>query len=366
MNRRQMLLCLVATACVPRAATAVAVAPLSRIGAAWRGPKPTDSYFAGVLEADWAAGRLSIAYAVPLPTRPHGIVPEAGGGLLVIGVRPGAWLLRCDGEGHVVRREDLEGTRTRLGGHSVTMGDVLYTTETDIASGQGRVGVRDLRTLTKLDEWDSHGIDPHQVVTDEEGHLFIANGGVFRTIPGDRKHSLERMDSSLVRLGSDGRLSGRWQLADRRLSLRHLAWSRDASGAALLGIALQAEHDDAGDRAAAPLLAILRNDALELPALDNDGIGYTGDIAPAAQGGFAVSSHQAGLVLAWQPDAPARLAPVVQFKESYALTLAPGGGSGGLLVSTAYGLIRWLPTGAPAFLAWPEPMAVDNHWALMG
>lgn len=367
MQRRQFLLALGAAATLPRLAGAAPASSATRIGAAWRGPRNTDPYFAGVLLADWESRRLSIAYAVPLPTRPHGITAEPEGGLLVIGVRPGTWLLRCDSTGQVLREERLDTARTRLGGHAIALGDRIFTTETDVASGRGRIGVRDANTLAKGDEWDSHGVDPHQLLLDSEGRLLVANGGIPRSIPGDRKHDLGRMDSSLVRLdGANGRLLDQWRLEDRRLSLRHLAWNQDPrSGDTLLGVALQAEHDDPAARAAAPLLAILRNDALTVPSQQNDGIGYAGDIAPAARGGFALSSNQAGLALAWQPEAPERLTPVVKFKESYAL--APWAGAGdqrGLLVSTAYGLIRWLPGGEPVFLAWPEPMAVDNHWTL--
>jgi hypothetical protein len=105
-------------------------------------------------------------------------------------------------------------------------GDVIYTTETDSKTGRGRIGVRDARSLKKLAEWESHGQEPHQLLLDDAGHLMIANGGIPRT-PNDKKYDLHRMDSSLVRLdGQSGRLLRQWTLEDRRLSLRHLAWSR--------------------------------------------------------------------------------------------------------------------------------------------
>ena len=139
------------------------------IGAAWRGPQPTDPYFAGVLEADWAEKRLSIRYAVPLPTRPHGLIAEAAGGLTICGVRPGTWIMRCDGAGKVIRqvRLDEEG-ETRLGGHAVVSADGarLLATGTDFRTGQGRIVVRDRASLKKLDEWPTHGIDPHQLLLD--------------------------------------------------------------------------------------------------------------------------------------------------------------------------------------------------------
>ena len=106
MNRRQLLLALAAagaSAALPRLALAAEANRQAVIGAAWRGPNPNDPYFAGALVADWEARTLSIRYAIPLPTRPHGLLAEADGGLLVLGARPGTWMLRCDGAGKLVR-----------------------------------------------------------------------------------------------------------------------------------------------------------------------------------------------------------------------------------------------------------------------
>lgn len=62
------------------------------------------------------------------------------------------------------------------------------------------------------------------------------------------------MDSSLVRLqGDSGALLRQWRLSDQRLSLRHLAWNTQRN---VLGIALQAEHDQETERSMAPVLAL--------------------------------------------------------------------------------------------------------------
>lgn len=376
MNRRRFLFSLGALGLLPK--TGLALTPESHsveralIGAAWRGPNPGDAYYAGVLVADWSRKKLEIRYAVPLPTRPHGLLPEADGGLLVTGVRPGAWLLRCDGQGQVMQQLSLEAETSgaRLNGHSIVSrnGEVIYTTETDMKTGRGKIGVRDRHTLRKLDEWESTGLEPHQLLLDGDGHLFVANGGIPRTA-ADKKYDLQRMDSSLVRLDEqNGRLLRKWQLEDPRLSLRHLAWSNTPDeGGRRLGIAMQAEHDDPTKRATAPILAILDGDALHVPTRANDGIGYAGDISAAHNGGFALSSNQAGLAQLWQPGAPDKLTPIVELQEAYALTgwAGPNPG-GGVLVATALGLVRWHPTAKPLFLAWPKPMALDNHWALLG
>lgn len=348
-----------ASAALPRLALAANPHRRAVIGAAWRGPNPTDPYFAGALVADWEARTLTIRYAVRLPTRPHGLLAEADGALLVCGVRPGSWMLRCDGAGSVVRQIDLatEGS-ARLGGHVVVSHDGarLFTTETDQATGRGLTGVRDAVTLRKLAQWETGGIDPHQLLLDVDGHLMVANGGVPRTA-ADKKYDLHRMDSSLVRLDSgNGELLNRWRLDDPRLSLRHIAWSGKR-----LGVAIQAEHDDAATRRAAPIFAVLDGETLTVPTRANDGIGYAGDIAPAHTGGFALSSNQVGLAQLWHPSAPEQLTPIVKLQEAYALA----SWQSGVVIATALGLGRWHPSEKPLLLPWPQPMALDNHWVLL-
>ncbi|HWS73765.1 MAG TPA: DUF1513 domain-containing protein, partial [Quisquiliibacterium sp.] len=230
-----------------------------------------------------------------------------------------------------------------------------------------RIGVRDRETLRKLDEWDSLGVEPHQLLLDAEGHLMVANGGIPRTA-ADRKHSLDRMDSSLVRLDArSGRPLGQWRLEDPRMSLRHLAWSTGASSEMKrLGITLQAEHDEPERRRNAPVLAVWENDSLSLPAQATDGAGYAGDIAPAFDGGFVVSSNKAGRAMLWHPVHAPRLATVASLREPYALAGWDGPGrAGGVLIAPALGVGRWHPLAPPTMAPWPKPMALDNHWVLI-
>lgn len=73
------------------------------------------------------------------------------------------------------------------------------------------------------------------------------------------KRDLARRDSSLLRLDARTRaLLGQWRLQDPRLSPRHLAWSPDG---AMIGIALQAKHDDAAAKDAAPVVAMFDGSA---------------------------------------------------------------------------------------------------------
>ena len=366
----QAMAAALAATTLPTQARAAANATRAVIGAAWRGPRASDPNFAGTLVADWAARTLSFGYTVPLPSRPHGLMAEADGGLLVCSARPGTWMLRCDGQGKVVTRIDVQGEgECRLGGHIIASadGEQLYTTETDFSTGKGRIGVRERRSLRKIAEWDTHGLDPHQLLLDAHGHLFVANGGIPRT-PSDRKFDIHRMDASLVHIDtSKGSLLGKWKVDDARLSLRHMAWSRPPQDPdALLGIAMQAEHDLEAERRLAPILAVFDGDSLSIPTHENDGIGYAGDIAPALHDGFALSSHQADVANLWHPGLPERMRPIIELKAPYALSGWHGAqDGGGIVVATAYGLGSWHPSTPPNLLPWPEAMALDNHWIVI-
>jgi uncharacterized protein len=350
-------------------APAVWAAPAAntlRVGAAWRAAAGDRTQYAGALAIDWARREVSVRYAVPLPGRAHGLMAEPGGGLLVVAMRPGAWLWRVDGDGQVARRltlDDEPGDR-RLAGHVLESADGrwLYTTETDSAQ-DGWIGVRDRQSLRKVAEWPTHGVDPHQLVLDREGRLIVANGGILRT-PEGRKRDLDRMSPSLVQLDArSGALLGQWRLPDPRLSLRHLAWSEGPQGP-LLGIALQAEHDDPARRMQAPVLAVWDGRELNLPTAAAEAEGYAGDIARVPGGGFALSGQKANCAVVWRPQRPAALERIAALTDPCALAPALHE-DGAVLMAAAKGIGRWHPQQPAAMLAWPEPMALDNHWVVL-
>lgn len=265
----------------------------ARLAAAWDDAQ--GRHFAGWLAA--SATALRVQRAIELPTRAHGLHVEADGALLVVARRPGDWLLRWPAQGPAQWRWS-EPDR-RFNGHLLALGGRLLTSETDLDSGAGRVVVRERRSLQVMADWASHGIDAHQLLADADGSLLVANGGVTtRPETGRVKLARDRMDSSLVRLDADdGTLLGQWRLADRRLSLRHLA--RHAGGG--IGIALQAEHDDAAQRGAAPLLALFDGTALAIAAAPQVLAGYGGDIV-ATPAGFVVAATRAGGLARWSAD----------------------------------------------------------------
>lgn len=322
----------------PRGPVRAAAATRSGWAAAWDGEAGTEI---GVVAPQGAAA-LRVQARLSVPTRAHGLWAEAGGAsVLAVARRPGDWLVRWHPDGRRAPQWQWIEPGRAFNGHVIadTGGTRLYTTETDLETGAAWIGVRDARSLEKLDEWPTHGIDAHELLWDDIDDsgttagagpsLWVANGGVpTRPETGRQKLDLGRMDSSLVRLDArSGELRGQWRLDDRRLSLRHMAW-RDvwvAGGRArrVLGIAMQAEHDDPAAKQAAPVLALFDGERLRAfdgapaGASDPAGLagpsslaGYGGDIAATADG-WAVSCPRVNGVALYAPDGRWRgLAPL--------------------------------------------------------
>lgn len=308
-------------------------------------------YQLGILEF---ADGLAIRASLDIPTRAHGLLREPAGTLLAVARRPGDWLLRWDREGRAMKWRWIEPRRA-FAGHVLASPDgrIVYTTELDLDSGMGLIGVRDAATLEKQAEWATHGMDPHMLTWDETspGSLIVANGGV-PTLPetGRVKRNLHRMDSSIVRLdGRSGERLGQWRLEDPRLSLRHLAWN-----GALLGIALQAEHDAAADKARAPILALFDGHGLRTVQAPVSLAGYGGSIAPLGDG-FAVGCPRSRGVAVFGAEG---FRTLVGLDEACPLATAHGrlwaGGRGQLLVVA--------PDTTPADTGQVPGIRLDNHW----
>lgn len=330
-----------------------AAAPL-QLAAAWQG---ADGPAVGLLRLE--GDRLRVKHAISVPTRAHAVIQEPAGTLLAVARRPGDWLMRWDRQGAVRALAWIEPNRA-YNGHVLCSADgaTLYTSETDLDTGAGLVGVREARTLDKRDEWPTQGQDPHMLLWDEHAppftRLVVANGGIaIRPETGRMKLDLGRMDSSLVRLdAARGRVAGHWQLEDARLSLRHLAW-QGRGAQALLGIALQAEHADAAARHAAPVLARFDGHILQLaasPAL----AGYGGDIA-ATREGFIVGCPRAPGLAQWHRDGAWQgLTPLV---EACAIALD----------SSDTPWVGGRPTarrGVRSVIGLPRGIQLDNHWCI--
>lgn len=348
-NRREFLIGMAALLAVPRWARATTNTSDIRLAAAWQAGH---GYQVGILEQ--ADRGLIVGAAIDVPTRAHALLQEPGGTLLAVARRPGDWLLRWDQHGKPLAWRWIEPRRA-FTGHVIRTGDTLYISETDLDSGAGLIGVRDAKTLEKRAEWPTHGIDPHQLVWNAAGNILVANGGV-PTQPetGRVKRDLERMDSSLVRLDArTGELLGQWRLDDSRLSLRHLAWN-----GSLLGIALQAEHDDTVAKAAAPVLAVFDGETLSPVTATRTLAGYGGDIVATrtvAGHGCAVSCPRVQGVALF--DLASGRQNFLALEEACALTATPQRlWVGGRLQ------VLGLQADLPAILTAVSGIRLDNHW----
>jgi len=346
LDRRAFLGACAALLAAPALARAATGDASVRLAAAWQAEH---GYQVGILEQGES---LKIHSAIDVPTRAHAFLLEPGGTLLAVARRPGDWLLRWDAQGKPLAWRWIEPRRA-FSGHVVSDGRRLYIAETDLDNGLGLIGVRDAKTLEKRAEWPTHGIDPHQLLWDAShpGALIVANGGV-PTQPetGRVKRDLEKMDSSLVRLDArTGERLGQWKLADRHLSLRHLAWNGTR-----LGIALQAEHDAAEAKAAAPVLAVFDGENLKPVAAPQALAGYGGDVAPAGDG-FAVSCPRAQGIAIFTADGTWQ--GLIPLAEACALAAAADQvWVGGRLQALT------LKAAMPAALAPIPGIRLDNHW----
>ena len=382
MKRRTALLG-AATAALPllaprawaQAAASADAEPVQRLATAWRvgtaapAGQPETGHHVGILEVDWPAAEVRMRAAQSVPSRAHAVLAMPDGGLVAVAFRPGRWLLRCDAGGAIVSRrrmDDEQPAQRTFNGHVIASADGqwLFTTETDPVSGLGWVSVRDSRTLARVAQFETGGHDPHDLLLAADGSLLVANGGIVRDALA-RKIEPERIDPALVQLHpASGHVLGRWQLADRRLSLRHMAWAQGDTP--LLGIGLQAEHDAAEQRAEAPVLALWDGQTLALANRDASGAGYAGDIAAGPGGGFVLSAQKAGLGLWWHPGAPQALTVVARVTEPCALMpWRSERGVAGVNISAARGVARWHATLPPRMLPWPVPLAPDNHWVAL-
>lgn len=270
------------------------------IAAAWREGRRSR---VGLLNPD--GGRLAPKVALEVPTRAHGLAWNGDGALLAVARRPGEWVQRQSRDGKLLARQWAEPDRC-FNGHLLVAADAmtLFSTETDQTCDRGLVVRRALDTLQPLDEWSSGGRDPHDILRDEQGDLWVANGGIpAAPETGRMKLHLSTMASSLSWMdGHNGEVREQWRLADSKLSLRHLAWGPldPSTGRPVLGVALQAEHEMTSLRKSAPLLALFDGRQLRPcanPPLD----GYGGDIAWTGTH-WCVSATRADCLAFWHPD----------------------------------------------------------------
>ena len=203
---------------------------------------------------------------VPLTHRGHSFAVHPRRAEIVAPARrPGTVMHVIDAERGCASAEIASPPGRHFCGHAAFSADgaLLFATETDYHAARGVIGVYAAdRGYVRETEYESHGLDPHDIRLLPDGVLVVANGGIL-THPDAPNANLDPagMDPSLVYLAAhDGRLLEQVRLPRtlHQLSIRHLAVGRGAT----VAIAMQYEGPS-GDRV--PLVAThVRGAALRL------------------------------------------------------------------------------------------------------
>lgn len=293
-TRRSVLGGIVAASAFPSATWADAGAP---------------AYLAAAREADGGYALFGLSagggdlFRIPLPDRGHAAAahpsaPEA----VAFARRPGQFAVVIDCiSGRATHRLSAPPGRHFYGhGTFAENGELLCTTENDIETGEGRVGLWS-RTdrYRRVGEISSGGTGPHDITTlADDSTLVVANGGI-RTHPdtGRGKLNLDTMRPNLSYLKTNGTTADQVELEPelRRNSIRHLALGPGG----LVAFAMQWQGDPAD---ALPLLGLHRPG--EAPRLLSADLpeqiamqGYAGSIAFDPAGDVvAITSPRGGRV----------------------------------------------------------------------
>jgi hypothetical protein len=290
--RRRAFLATLAAACAPRLTWAEVGSP-----AFLAAGKDGEGF---VLHGLSAAGQS--LFQVALPGRGHAAAAHpTRAEAVAFARRPGTFALVIDcGTGSVRHRlTPPEGLQFNGHGAFSVDGSVLMTSEVVAETSEGRIGLWDTAGYTRLTDWPSHGIGPHEIRLLPDGRLAVANGGI-RTDPVDRtKLNIPDMRPNLTLLDVDGALLDQVELPDlRQNSIRHLALCGQG-----IAFAMQWEGDPAepvpqlglwtpGD---APVMCEARpEDAFAMQ-------GYAGSVA-ATGDRVAITSPKGGAVMVFAAD----------------------------------------------------------------
>ncbi|ABD54288.1 DUF1513 domain-containing protein [Jannaschia sp. CCS1] len=222
MNRRDLLVGLGAATLVPKASWADAHNPAFLSAA----QAPDGNYHLCGLDP-----RGDVVFSIPLPGRGHAAAahptrPEA----VAFARRPGRFALILDCVTGQETARLLPPPNRHFYGHGTfsSDGDVLFTTENDLTTLEGRIGLWDAaHGYVRLGDVPSGGIGPHDIARlPGTETLVIANGGI-ATHPDSGRTPLNpaTMRSNLAYMRTDGTLLERVELdvTLRQNSIRHLS-----------------------------------------------------------------------------------------------------------------------------------------------
>ena len=272
--------------------------------------------------------------------------------------RPGTFALVIDCATGEIRHRLTPPEGLQFNGHGAysTDGSLLMTSEVVAETSEGRVGLWDTARYTRLTDWPSHGIGPHEIKRLPDGRLAVANGGI-QTDPVDRtKLNIPDMRPNLTLLSEDGTLLDQIAFPDLlQNSIRHLALCSDA-----IAFAMQWEGDPAEP---VPQLGLWTPGTAptfcsppeaEAFALD----GYAGSIA-ATPDRILITSPKGGALMLFD-TAGTHIAT-----HHRADLCGAAAGPAGFTVTDGSGAI-WSPTDTAVTPLATNPTLWDNHLVALG
>jgi uncharacterized protein len=210
--------------------------------------------------------------------------------------RPGTFALVLDCPTGQVRHRLTPPDGRQFNGHGAFSvdGNWLMTSEVIADGSDGRIGLWDTRTYTRVGEWASGGIGPHDLRRMADGRIIVANGGI-QTDPNDRtKLNIATMRPNLTLLSPDGAVLDQVDLPAElhQNSIRHLAL---AGGRIAFAMQWEGEGSDI-----VPLLGFWTPGksaqfAETTPEISSAMKGYAGSIAISGDGAIiALTSSKGG------------------------------------------------------------------------
>ncbi len=343
MQRRAFLASL-AAACAPRMTWADVGAPAC-LAAGKRG----EDFFLHGLSATGTS-----LFQIALPGRGHAAAAHpAQAEAVAFARRPGTFALVIDCATGNTRHRLTPPEGMQFNGHGAYSADgtLLMTSEVVAETAEGRIGLWDTTRYTRLTDWPSHGIGPHEIKRLPDGRLAVANGGI-RTDPVDRtKLNIPDMRPNLTLLSQDGALLDQIDLPDlHQNSIRHLALQGGT-----IAFAMQWE----GDRSEpVPQLGLWTPGTAPIlcPPSDAEAFamqGYAGSIA-ATTDRILITSPKGGVAMIFAADG----SPVVTHRRADlcgAATVADG------FVVTDGGGAVWAADDADLSPLGTNPTQWDNH-----
>jgi hypothetical protein len=267
--------------------------------------------------------------------------------------RPGAFALVIDCGTGGIRHRLTPPDGMQFNGHGAFSedGSLLMTSEVVADTSQGRIGLWETEGYTRMTDWPSHGIGPHEIRRLPDGRLAVANGGI-RTDPVDRtKLNIPDMRPNLTLLSLEGALLDQIDLPDlQQNSIRHLALCGQS-----IAFAMQWEGDPSEmvpqlglwTPGQAPVLCQPR--AEDTFAMQ----GYAGSIA-ATEERILITSPKGGAAMIFAADGT----PVATHRRADLCGAASA--SGGFMVTDGTGAV-WAADDAGLTLLAGGPTQWDNH-----